>query len=91
VGGRGGHAAPAPQLPRRRPIRLNPVEIWFVSLRGPSRTDDRVSRFRFGVMSFSLTGEPLSGMLAPSTRGLARILHGRVVDHGRDVCLVGRF
>jgi hypothetical protein len=32
-----GCAAPAPQLPRRRPVRLNPAQLWFMSPQVPLR------------------------------------------------------
>ena len=37
-------ADPAPQLPRPRPVRLNPVQFWFMSPELPLPTDEK---FRF--------------------------------------------
>jgi hypothetical protein len=68
VGDHGGHTAPAPQLPRRRPVRLNPVQFWFMSLRGCRRGLMILGGSCSSATPFGLTGEPLSEMLAPSTR-----------------------
>jgi len=55
------------KLPRRRPVRLNPVQFWFISLRACRRRHDLGKGSCSCPMPFGLTGEPLSEMLAPST------------------------